>query len=221
MKTLTNKKAGVISRHASYLEFQNTSKNITAVMGQRAIGGPSATQTTEGIFYPTVQSAIDDIAFRYELPVGSVITNTNNLSPAAISQSDKIKFTGSISGAGVGDTVLFFIFGIPVEVIVGDSAVLVASKVNDALLTAVADSLIVSSSAIDSVDQSILNITYNDYQNHNFAPFAQYGCTLSQTITQQPRGGYGSWEYLGTSTQTLSGGTANGAISLYHYKRVS
>ena len=59
MKTLTNKKAGVISRLASYLEFQNTSKNITAVMGQRAIGGPSATQTTEGIFYPTVQSAID------------------------------------------------------------------------------------------------------------------------------------------------------------------
>lgn len=220
MTTLTNKKASVLSRHAGHLQFDYITTDSTAVAGNRYIGGPSANQTNNGVFYPTVQSAIDDIAFRAELPVGSIITRHENTAPGFISQSDKIKFTGSISGETLGATVLIKVFGFPVEVIVGDSSVLVASKVNDVLLTAISQGLILAETSIDALDQSILNITYNDYQNHIFAPTTQYGCVMEQTIVQQPRAGYGQWEYLGAQDVTLQGGSVNGSTTLYHYKRV-
>jgi hypothetical protein len=219
--TLTEMKSGLKSRLASYLEFSFTSKEPTAVANQRPIGGPSANQTMQGVYYPTVQSAIDDIAFRAELPVNSVITLTENRAPGFIQQSDKLTFTGSISSGGeIGETTIIKVFGLPVEVIVGDSSVLVASKVNDMLLTAIANGYIMAETAIDSLNQSTLNIKYNDYQNHVFPTYKQAGCTISQVIVQEPRAGYGHWEYLGNTTESLTGGTVNGTATFYHYKRV-
>ncbi|ACL78380.1 gp11 baseplate wedge subunit and tail pin [Escherichia phage JS10] len=219
--TLTEMKSGLKSRLADYLELSYTSDKPTAVADQRPIGGPSANQTQKGVYFPTVQSAIDDIAFRTELPVNSVIITTENRAPGFIQQSDKITFTGSISSGGeLGDPVIIKVFGLPVEVLVGDSSVLVASKVNDVFLDAIANSYILAETSIDALDQSTLNIKYNDYQNHIFSPYKQSGCTISHTIVQQPRAGYGKWEYLGNSTQSLAGGTVNGTIPLYYYKRL-
>lgn len=220
--TLTEMKSGLKSRLADFLEFSFTTNQPAAVAGQRPIGGPSANQTQKGVYYPTVQSAIDDIAFRAELPVNAVVTTTENRAPGFIQQSDKLTFSGSISSGGeLGDTVIIKVFGLPVEVIVGDSSVLVASKVNDVFISAIADSYILAETSIDPLDQSTLNIKYNDYQNHIFEPFKQAGCTISQTIVQEPRAGYGHWEYLGSTTESMTGGTVNGTTTLYHYKRVS
>lgn len=220
MKSISTLKSGVLSRLAGYLQYSVNPKYASSVAGQRPIGGPSATQTDKEIYFPTVQSAIDDIAFRAELPVGTIITNSTGIQPGFISQVDQMKFTGAVTGEP-GSTTIIKVFGLPVEVSEGDQPIAVAQKVFDVLTTYVAQGFIISEVTIDAEDASILNIKYNDYQNHIFAPKVQKGTVMTQTTIVEPSPGYGTWSTLGTQQITLAGGTVNGPITLYYFRRES
>lgn len=230
IKSITSMKAGVISRLASYLQFRINPKRLSDVANTRAIGDISASQTAQGVFYPTVQGAIDDLVGRCDLPVNTVITNTDGVIPGFTSQVDQLKFEGEvlgdiISGPGTptppGTPYTIYVLGFPVLVSSGDSALGVAAKAQAVLQEAVIKNIALSNVEIDATDATILNITYNDYQTHVFEPYYERGIKMTQTVTVSPRAGYGSWDQLGTQEITLAGGSVNGNITLYYFKRVS
>lgn len=219
IKSVTRSKAGVISRLADFLQFRTNPTKTTEVAGNRAIGGVSVSQTLKGIFYPTVQSAIDDLANRCDLPINTVVHNTDGVIPGFTSQSDQLKFDGII--AGDSGPKMIYVLGFPVTVESTDTAILVASKAAAVLTDASVNGIAISTVEIDTADSSILNITYNDYQDHVIEPTIQQGVSITQTIVVQPRAGYGNWEQMGTQDVTLTGGSVNGTITLYYFKRVS
>lgn len=220
IKSITRSKASVISRLADFLQFNTNPLDITAVSGNRPIGGVSATQTNKGVFFPTVQSAIDDLANRCDLPVNTVVQNTDGVVPGFTNQSDQLKFSGVTTGPA-GTPHMIYVLGFPVLVNPTDTAILVASKAYSVLLDATVEGTAIQSVSIDTADLTVLNITYNDYQSHIFPDVTQHGITISQTTVVQPRAGYGNWEQMGTQDVTLAGGSVNGTITLYYFKRVS
>lgn len=220
MFSLSRSKASVISRLADYLQFRTNPKKPAFVAGQRALGAPNVSTTSQGVFYPTIQGAIDDLAGRCELPIDTVIINVSGTAPRVINQSDQLAFTGEVMGEP-GTQLMIYIFGFPVIVEGGDSAIAVASKVQAALAEAVISGTGIASVELDSTDASILNITYNDYQDHVFEPVSQYGITMTQTTVVEPQPGYGDWEWLGSTAQTLAGGSVDGTITLHYFKRTA
>lgn len=224
MKSLTQMKAHVISRLAGYLQFVTNTKKPTMVGNTRPIGGINATQTSDGVFYPTVQGAIDDLIGRCDLPINTVITNTDGVRPGFTSQSDQIKVTGIIEapeGYNDGDEVIIKVFGYPVKVLVGDTDIAVASKIKLAIDDLIVANECFSSVVINTLDNTVLNITYNDYQNRVLPTYYQSGVTITQTIVAEAKAGYGQWEQQGTASVTLTGGSVNGPLTLYYFKRVS
>lgn len=220
MFSLSRSKAGVISRLADYLQFRLNPNKIDFVAGQRAVGGPSASQTQLGIFYPTVQGAIDDLVGRCDLPVNSVVINTDGLPPGFTNQTDQLKFSGVVQGAP-GSEQMIYVLGFPVKVAEGDTDIAVAAKAHAVLTDAVVNSIAISSVEIDSTDSTVLNITYNDYQTHIYQPVSQYGISITQTIVVEGKAGYGNWARMGTVDQTLTGGEVDGNITLYYFRRES
>ncbi|BAQ22828.1 baseplate wedge subunit [Edwardsiella phage PEi20] len=220
MFSLTRSKAGLVSRLADYLQFRTNPKKPAFVAGQRPLGAANVSATSKGIFYPTVQGAIDDLAGRCELPIDSVIMNVSGTAPRVINQSDQLAFTGDVIGE-VGTQIMIYVFGFPVIVEGGDSSIAVASKVQAVLAEAVISGTAIASVEVDATDASILNITYNDYQDHVFEPESQYGVTMTQTTVVEPQPGYGDWEWLGSAAQTLAGGSVDGTITFHYFKRTA
>lgn len=220
MFSLTRSKAGVISRLADYLQFRVNKSKPTFVANQRPLGGVSASQTMKGIFYPTIQGAIDDLAGRNDLPVNSVVINTDGLPPGFNNQSDQLKFTGQVIG-NPGESKMIYVLGFPVTVEVGDTDIAVASKAYAVLADALVNTIAISSVEIDSADATVLNITYNDYQNHIYTPEPQYGISITQTIVVEGKSGYGNWARMGIVDQPLVGGEVDGSITLYYFRRES
>ncbi|AHY25142.1 baseplate wedge subunit [Pectobacterium bacteriophage PM2] len=215
---IARNKAGVVSRFADFLQFITNPFKTNEVAGERPIGGVSATQTSKGVFYPTVQSAIDDLSGRCDLEINSVIVNTDGIVPGFVNQSDQIKFSGTVIGTG---TKMIYVLGFPVIIDSSDTPEIIATKAEAVLIEAVINSIAIKSVSVDNTDASILNITYNDYQNHVFEEDVQHGVKITQTTVVSPRAGYGNWERLGTQSVTLTGGTVNGTITLYYFQRVS
>lgn len=220
MFSLSRSKAGVISRLADYLQFRLNPNKTDFVAGQRGVGGPSASQTQLGIFYPTVQGAIDDLVGRCDLPVNSVVINTDGLPPGFTNQTDQLKFSGIVQGTP-GSEQMIYVLGFPVKVVEGDTDIAVAAKAHAVLTDAVVNSIAISSVEIDSTDSTVLNITYNDYQTHIYQPVPQYGISITQTIVVEGKAGYGNWARMGTVDQTLTGGEVDGNITLYYFRRES
>lgn len=220
VNSVTHNKVGLISRLADFLQFRPNTTKPDFVAGERPLGGISVSQTSKGTFYPTIQGAIDDLAGRCDLPVNSVIVNTDGLTPGFINQNDQLKFTGTIAGT-VGSSYMIYVLGFPVLVEATDSAAAVASKAFNVLTDAVVNSMGIKSVEINSGDSSVLNIIYNDYQNHIFEPSNQRGVTITQTVVVEGRAGYGDWRRMGTQDITLTGGSVNGPITLYYFQRVS
>lgn len=218
VKSVTRSKAGVLSRFADFLQFRLNPKKLTFVAEQRQLGAPSASQTSRGIFWPTVQGAIDDLAGRSEVPVGGVLINTSGNEPRSISQSDRIAVSGTVLGTG---PVMIYVFGYPITVEGGDTDIAVAGKIAAAFVELMVNGAPFSTVEVDPTDSTILNITYNDYQDHVFEPLVQKGITLTQTTVVEPQPGYGEWEWLGSIDQTLSGGSSTGPVTFFYYKRTS
>lgn len=218
VKSVTRSKAGVLSRLADFLQFRLNPKKDSFVAGSRPLGAPSASQTSRGVFWPTVQGAIDDLAGRSEVPVGGVLINTTGTNPKHISQSDRLEITGTVSGTG---DVMIYVYGYPIIVQGGDTNIAVASKIAADFVTLMVNGAPFTTVEVDPTDSSVLNITYNDYQDHVFDPVNQKGLVLTQNTVVEPQPGYGEWEWLGSFDQPLAGGSVNGQVTLFFYKRTA
>lgn len=205
------------SRDAGFHKFETQLNNI--IIGNNTpYGSATIEQLKHGVEYPNVQSAIDDVYTLSVLPINTVIINDDGISPAGLSQTDTFVFSGIVKDEmkPTGDKSIFDFYGIPVEVLVGDTAEEVASKTKFQIETYISKNIgfsVVQSGA--SLD--ILQITYSDYKNHNLKPFTSKNIGVVPSISSPAKHGYGTWTRLGTESKTLSGGT--GAITLYYFKR--
>ncbi|QYN80609.1 hypothetical protein [Kosakonia phage Kc304] len=226
IKSKTISKAGVISRLADTLEFRQDGSKGDVVAGNGGFGGVTVSQLARGVNYPTVQSVLNDLEFRCEVPVDGVVMNTSGNIPGFIRQNDQWKIEGEIKTTGdsvnIGDPVMIYFLGFPVMVKVGDQPTQIASDIFAVLNEASINQIAIDTVSIDAADETILNVQYKDYQHHVFQPISLNGATATQTTVVEPRAGYGTWEYLGSQEITLAGGTTDGTpFTMSYFKRTA
>ena len=64
---------------------------------------------------------------------------------------------------------------------------------------------------------NILEVRYNDNQEHYIDAYTDIGILLTPTIISPAKSGYGVWTRLGTELKTLDGGT--NPVTFYYFQR--
>lgn len=207
------------SRGAYHHEFETLQGSIL-VGNNQAVGSPTISQTKDGVNYPNVQAAINDLMAMYTVSVNSVIITTDGISPAGASQNDEFKFSGTVAlnGKPVGTELNFDFFGFPVVVRVGETGEEVAAKVKTKLEDAMSRNFVINAVNFGGT-LDILQVRYNDFQEHQLQDYTKLGIKIDHTVTSPAKSGYGTWEKIGTQTLTLDGSTA--PTTLYYFKRIS
>lgn len=210
-----------IHRDAAFIETKPLLNNTVSGNNQ-PYGSLTISQKALGVNYPNVQSAVDDIFALQPLPINTVITNTDGISPNPVCQVDNYTITGSVivPGKTVGQPTNLIVYGYSVEVLVGDTAAQVTDKVKVILNGAQAKGEIFSRITPDPGRPTVLEITYLDNQDHVLPTYTMSGITFTQTIISPAKQGYGAWTYLGSLDHTLVGYAEN-PLKLYYYKRVA
>ncbi len=205
------------SRDASHHEFALKPGSIL-VGNNQPYGSLTINQTAVGVNYPNVQAAIDDMPALYTLPLNTIISNVDGISPAGTSQIDEFKFTGQIKDPSklTGDPIQFNFYGFPTTVLVGDTGEEVAGKVKLQLELAKSAGKVINN-VIFGATLDILQIKYNDFQTHVLDQTVQYSVKVVQTTISPAKSGYGVWSRVGTQTITLDGASA--PTLFYYFKR--
>lgn len=204
------------SRYASKLKY--TPGNNILVANTQPIGSLTIDQTKDGIDYPNIQSAIDDLTALTILPLDTVVTNTSGISPAGVQQADEYTFTGTVSveGKSAGDVVKFNCFGFYTDVLVGDTADQVATKVITTLKLAAQNGVVFNTVNVGS-QLFIIQVLYNDTQPHKLEGYVDIGIKIEVATISPPKHGYGVWTRIGTQTITLDGSSE--PVVLYYFRR--
>lgn len=205
------------SRSASNHEFDVKTGSII-VANNRPYGAVSIEQVEKGITYPNVQSAIDDLASLFVMPINSVITNTDGISPSGVSQVDYYTLTGVVSAEGkvAGETTLINVFGFFAEVIVGQTAEEASASIRASMESAAFDGIAIDSVTIGPT-LDIIQVKYNDYQEHTLNAYTDQGVTITPTIITPAKGGYGTWSLIGTEVKSTD--PVEGPLSFYYFRR--
>lgn len=223
MISKTREGARVVSREADYLEFRPSGGPIVGEKQQ--IGSLTASQSSRGVMYPTVQSAIDDLSSFVFTNINGVVMNTDGESPQGVQQVSRITISGTVEapdelpGVTPPTEVTIPILGFPFKYTVGDTAEQMATEVAKHIQTLVDDSVV-----FDFVQQStetlnMIDIRFIDYQNHSFEDYTVNGITISVATISEPRAGYGTWIKLGQKAETFE--NAPDPVTLHYFKRIA
>ncbi|QBX32839.1 baseplate wedge subunit and tail pin [Aeromonas phage Asfd_1] len=207
------------SRHATHIEY--ITKPGTDVMGRRNIGGPTVDSYIDGVAYPNVQSAIDELQTLANTRVGQIYTSKERVNPAGVQQAEMLTFDGVVAGAAGGKAVVS-VYGIPFVTDVGTNADTFCNTVL-AKFEEMRDANILFSMVERQAGTTtpIIEVQFIDSATHvNIEDFNTNGIKVKREVTVPGVPGYGVWDYLGQETKTLTGGTATSPIILYHFERI-
>lgn len=219
MISVSSSKAGLKSRSAAFLQYELASGSID-VMNTQPLGSNTISQKYQGVDFPNVQSAIEDIRGFAILPIGSIVINDTGTSPEGIQQIDDWTFTGAVEveGKNAGDSVLVDVYGFMVPATVGDTDTEFTAKVKTVLENAITAGEIISSVEVSSSAGNILNVKYIDNQEHVLPAYSSCGISVSASIQSPSKVGYGAWELIGRQSLTFDGASA--PTVLQYFKRV-
>lgn len=224
MFTKTRGGAEVPSRKADYLEF--SPDGAQAIVGNKnPIGLTTTTQTNLGVWYPNIQSAIDDLSSMLTGNIGDVVINTSGINPAGIQQVTQIAFSGtaSVQISTAPGTIITsaktVILGFPITVDDGDTSDQIATKLKAEMDTYVLQNKVIDNVTQDGTDPGILSIRHIDYQNHDVEDFNVYGVSAVMTVASPPKVGYGTWFKIGQEAKTFGGGTVS--YTLNYFQRIA
>ena len=205
------------SRDASHHEFDVKAGSII-VGNTQPYGSPTIDQVNKGVLYPNVQSAIDDMAALFVMPINSIVINSDGISPAGVAQVDRFKLTGVVASEGkvAGQKTIINVFGFYTEVTVGDTAEEAASKIKFTMELASQKGLALNE-VTTGTTLDIIQVRYNDFQQHNLKAFTDQGITVTPTTVTPPKAGYGMWTKIGTETKNLD--ASQGPITFYYFRR--
>lgn len=205
------------SRDAVHHAFAPKTNDIL-VGNTQPYGSPTITTLAKGVQYSNVQDAIDDVVALYTASIGAVHISEDGSNPAGSAQVDEFKFIGRVVDAtkNTGDPLNFSFYGFKVSVLVGDTGEEVAAKVKLVLEEAAARNFVINNVGFGAT-LDILQIKYNDNQQHILPKVSKDGISITQTTISPAKAGYGVWTRIGTQTLTLDGATA--PVTLYYFKR--
>ncbi|UKH49564.1 baseplate wedge subunit and tail pin [Enterobacter phage vB-EclM_KMB17] len=220
MISVSSSKAGLISRSAAFLQYEQATGSID-VMNTQPVGSNTISQKYQGVEFPNVQSAIEDIRGFAILPIGSIVINDTGVSPEGIQQIDAWTFTGTVSvdGKNTGDSVLVDVYGFMVPATVGDTDTEFTAKAKTVLENAITAGEIISTVEVSSSAGNILNVKYIDNQQHVLPSYSSCGISVSASIQSPSKVGYGTWDLIGRQSLTFDGATS--PTVLQYFKRVS
>lgn len=207
------------SRNSNFHEFDLKEGNIL-IANNQPYGSPTIDEAQHGVKYPNVNAAINDMPALFTMGVNTVVINTDGISPAGNSQVDEYKFTGVVKAEGKkpGEKTIINCFGFHTEVTVGATAEEATTSIKATLELAKSDG-IVFNDVITGATLDIIQVRYNDFQEHYLKPYTDQGVTITPTTVSPAKPGYGIWTRIGTETRTLDGAT--GSILLHYFKRES
>ncbi|UOX40535.1 baseplate wedge subunit [Aeromonas phage GomatiRiver_11] len=207
------------SRHATHIEYMT--KPGTDVMGRRNIGGPTVDSYIDGVVYPNVQSAIDELQTLANTRIGQIFTAKERVSPAGVQQAEMLTFDGVVAGDAGGKAVVY-VYGIPFIIDVGTNADTVCNIVL-AKFEEMRDNNILFSMVERQAGTTtpILEVQFIDSATHvNIEDFNSSGIKVKREVTVPGVPGYGVWDYLGQETKTFTGGTATDPVVLHYFERI-
>lgn len=206
-----------VSNEAKNLKFDLLKNNIL-VGNNQPYGSVTIDQSKDGITHPNIQAAIDDLVSLYTLPVNTIICNTDGVYPTGVSQIDNYTFGGTVtdSSLSIGSIIKFNCYGFYTDVLVGDTAEEVASKVK-ITLNEISSQGLIFNEIINGSSLNAFEVRYNDTQEHYLDSIHQNGITVVPTILSAPKSGYGTWTRIGTETKTLDG--SKEPVTIYYFRR--
>lgn len=206
-----------VSRDSSFLEY--TVEEGSIIIGNnQPVGSVSIEQIAKGVEYPNVQDAIGDAATLGILPINAVVITTDEISPAGIHQVDNIVFSGKVNdpNKGLQEEMQIVIFGIPVTIKNGYTAeqVAMAAKIQFEIYMAAGKAFnFVNMGATNN----ILEIGYLDFKKHVLEPYVVNGLSITQTIVNPNKPGYGLWQVMGNQKITFEG--TSDPVTLTYFRR--
>ncbi|QFR55796.1 baseplate wedge subunit tail pin [Yersinia phage JC221] len=207
-----------IFREADYHDFEIGTK-APLIGGKRTIGGANIDQLRNGVTYPNVQSAIDDLYTLVEqIQVNGVYTTTVDEPPIAIQQVNTITFSGTVANPDPSQTkAVIHVYGFPFIFDNGTNASTVCEAVYDKFTDFVAHDQYFDVVNRKGLNGEILEIRFIDAVPHPAETYTENGITMTESIDVKARSGYGTWSKLGAAP--LSGVTP--AVTVYYFKRIA
>ena len=219
MISKTREGARVPSREADFLEYTKGSQPI--IGGMRDVGGLTVKQTSKGVFYDNVQSAIDDLKTISIKDIGEVTINTTGQNPQGSPQIQRIKFDGVVSEMPAGKPEaprMLRVFGYPFKISSGDTASAITTRVLDRLVKEKDEGRVFKEVQRSLADGVTIDVTFLDTQDHDVLDVSSHGIQVTSTIQSPARNGYGAWNILGTQKVVFDGGKTS---TMYFYERIA
>lgn len=219
MTSKTLESARNTSRHATHIEYMT--RPGTQIMGARNIGGPTVDSFIDGISYPNVQSAIDELQTLTTIPIDGIYTSPVQVSPEGVRQAEMLTFSGSVLPSEFDKSVIR-VYGIPF-VVDNDTNADVVCDIVLAKFEQMRDDgiLFYSVQRQTGTTTPILEVQFIDSVTHgNIENFSSWGINVQREVTVPGKPGYGNWEYMGKETKTLTGGAVTDPFDLYYFKRI-
>ena len=224
IKSNTREGAKVISRSADYLEYRQN-KNNPVIGDTNDIGSYSTDQTNAGVWYPTVQAAIEDLYSISIGNVGDIKINTTGTMPSGSSQIGRVSFDGQVDIIQYNSnepikSVMIDVLGIPLELTQGETSDQIAAKFEQAGKDYVLKNLLFSDINQMSDSPSIVEFQHNDYRTHSYPDAGKkYGLNINFSVSSPCRNGVGTWVFIGQEAKTFAG--SDTVTTLYYYKRIA
>lgn len=224
--TKTREGAKVSSREADFLQYrQHPAQSDNPIVGNtNDIGGISSEQTSKGVWYPTVQAAIEDLQSLFKGNVSDVSVNTSGLNPAGVQQLGSITIDGTVDIIQIDPDVpvnsaMIEILGFPVTIQQGETGDQVAVKLAAAVEPYVLKNQVFAQFEQSSSNPEVIEFRHVDYRDHTYTSTKKYGLQIDIVKTSPARAGIGTWIKLGQEAKTFEGATD--PVTLHYFQRIS
>lgn len=208
------------SRRAGLHELSLDNIPAGQILGIGQIGGATVDQLQQGIKFPNVQSAIDDLANMYQVPVGMVVSSDNaSISLAGVNMVERLTITGVVTGGPQGSDTFIEVYGIPVKVQVGQNDVAVTVEVLKVLNTYKTNGIAIKDVKATSGVNTSIDVTFLDTKPHKNYLYNKNGISVIGETSTAAVPGYGSWAKVGT--MQIDGVSAGSKLMLHYFKRIS
>lgn len=213
----TREGAKVASREANFLEY-DPGKKDPVIGGKRSIGGANIDQTRQGVTYPNVQSAIDDLySLSQQITINGVLMTTEDSPPTAIQQVETLTFSGEVQNVNPELTkAVVHVYGYPFIFDNTTNASSVCEAVYNAFNTMVENEEVFDMVTRKGTEGEILEVRFIDSNPHPVTNITENGMTITGNIDVQARAGYGTWSKLGEADLPV-----DPVVHVYYFKRIA
>lgn len=203
-----------INQQPVKLKFDNSQGRVAQIGGKSKVGDPCIDALSQGVSYPNVFSALQQIE-NTMIPVNGILFTAENYDPAGIGTTERI--TVQLPNQSVQNNGIIYIYGIPVELKIGEALTTVTQKISDKLALMIENDLGIDNIYRPVGTQDVLDVTFIDRNYHEVVDIDDtvLGVKITGEIIVQPQTGYGTWDKIGVNDTLVPG------VELSIWRRIS